>query len=231
MTVREHIRQIPVLGDLARWIYRLVPGRKKVSAPVSGSKDYWEQRYQAGGNSGAGSYKQFADFKAEILNAFVKENHIRSLIEFGCGDGNQLELADYPQYLGVDVSETAVKCCEQKFKGDPTKSFLTLAQYKGQQMEMAMSLDVIYHLLEDDVFDDYMRKLFQAASRYVVVYSSDTNENAGFEGTHVRHRKFSDWISENSTGWKLISHIPNRYPFRGDSRTGSFADFFIYQRI
>jgi hypothetical protein len=36
---------------------------------------------------------------------------VRSAIEFGCGDGHQLTLVDYPRYTGVDVSETIVRHC------------------------------------------------------------------------------------------------------------------------
>lgn len=54
------------------------------------SQDYWRKRYEKGGNSGLGSYDHYAVFKADVLNAFFKENHIQSVVEFGCGDGNQL---------------------------------------------------------------------------------------------------------------------------------------------
>ena len=54
------------------------------------SSKYWENRYKAGGNSGSGSYSNLAIFKAEIINSFVKDNKIESVIEFGCGDGQQL---------------------------------------------------------------------------------------------------------------------------------------------
>ena len=39
------------------------------------------------------------------------------------------------------------------------------------------------------------------------------------------------WIEENLAGWKLIRHIPNRYPYRGDYTEGSWADFFVYETI
>ena len=68
---------------------------------------YWEGRYRAGGNSGAGSYGRLATFKAGFVNGFVELNAIRSAIEFGCGDGNQLSLLSVPRYTGVDVSPTA----------------------------------------------------------------------------------------------------------------------------
>jgi cyclopropane fatty-acyl-phospholipid synthase-like methyltransferase len=80
-----------------------------------GSKRYWDNRYSQGDNSGAGSYGRLAEFKAEILNKFVAENNIRSVIEFGCGDGNQLMLANYPYYIGVDVSPKAIEICRKLF--------------------------------------------------------------------------------------------------------------------
>ena len=76
---------------------------------VFNSKNYWEEHYQAGGNSGSGSYGRLASFKALIINEFVSENQISSVIEFGCGDGNQLALANYPEYVGLDVSPTTIK--------------------------------------------------------------------------------------------------------------------------
>jgi hypothetical protein len=106
-----------------------------------------------------------------------------------------------------------------------------MSEYDGETADLTLSLDVIYHLVEDDVFERYLRTLFGASRRYVIIYSSDSDDNRGYEGTHVRHRKFTRWIQENLTGWKLSRHLPNRYPYRGDYRTGSFADFFLYERV
>ena len=39
---------------------------------------------------GQGSAGQLAAFKAEILNGFVKEDVVQSIVESGCGDGRQL---------------------------------------------------------------------------------------------------------------------------------------------
>src|ERR1700719_5232063 len=82
------------------------------------SAGYWEGRYNQGGNSGEGSYGQLADFKARVLNDFIKEKDIQSAIEFGCGDGNQLAKIAYPKYIGLDVSATIIKKCIEKFKPD-----------------------------------------------------------------------------------------------------------------
>ncbi|MBL8175183.1 MAG: class I SAM-dependent methyltransferase [Bryobacterales bacterium] len=199
------------------------------ATPVHDSAAYWESRYAAGGNSGTGSYSLLAEFKAGILNGFVKTQSIRSVIEFGCGDGNQLTLAEYPAYSGYDVSATTIGNCRRRFAGDTTKRFALVQDYAGETAELALSLDVIYHLLEDDVYERYMKTLFAAASRYVIVYSSNTGDNKGYEGSHVRHRVFTGWIQDNAPNWNLIEHIPNKYPYRGDYHTGSFADFYVFK--
>ncbi|RXJ10928.1 methyltransferase domain-containing protein [Lelliottia nimipressuralis] len=200
------------------------------------SAQYWDDRYRLEGNSGAGSYGCLADFKAEVLNRFVEKENISSVMEFGCGDGNQLSLARYPRYTGFDVSAHALERCQSRFANDPTKHFYPVNAWNGQTAELALSLDVIYHLIEDEVFAHYMTTLFSAAERFVIIYASNNEElNALLGGhvKHVRHRKFTDWIVKNMTAeWVLEDWVPNRYPFdvRKQDNT-SFADFYIFRRI
>ena len=189
------------------------------------SEEYWNQRYESGGNSGSGSYGRLADFKAVTLNAFVQEHGIQSVIEFGCGDGHQLWLARYPQYLGLDISQAAIARCRKLFARDASKRFEVMADYKGETAELALSLDVIYHLLEHGEFAEYMRRLFYAAMRFVVIYSTNYEQE---QRAHTRHHKFTDWVEQNITGWRLVRHIPNRYPLQVNERTESDADFYIY---
>jgi SAM-dependent methyltransferase len=227
--MRTLLDWLPVIGPLTRMF------RRQNAVPVApkrfhGSGSYWEERYAKGGSSGVGSYGKFAEFKAEVINAFVAERNVRSVIELGCGDGNQLALANYPEYLGFDVSEVAIDLCRRRFASDPSRRFAAMSRYAGEQADLALSLDVIYHLVEDDVFEQYMRMLFAAARRYVIVYSSDTEDDAEHGAAHVRHRQFSRWIGQNLPEWRLLERIPNRYPYRGDYREGSFSDFFIYGR-
>lgn len=224
--MKNLIKRIPVIGPVARSVYQRWLNSPK---PFHGSEDYWISRYREGGNSGAGSYNRLAEFKAEVLNDFVASHNIHNVIEFGCGDGNQLTLARYPSYLGFDVSPDAIEGCTRRFASDPGKSFMLVRDYSGQTAQLVLSLDVIYHLIEDEVYDAYMRTLFGAARDYVVVYSSDKEEMHA-QTAHVRHRQFSQWVRANAPGWRLLRHIPNRYPYTGDNDTGSLADFYIYER-
>jgi SAM-dependent methyltransferase len=234
MRSREMLRllqKVPIFGPLAaRAALRLRKLR------FTGSRDYWEQRYAGGKDSGPGSHGQLAEFKAEVVNGFVRSRNVRSVIEFGCGDGNQLTLAEYPAYIGLDVSRAAIARCAERFGHDRTKRFLlydprSIADtLPSLHAELALSLDVIYHLVEDETFEQYLLHLFSSAERFVIIYSTDTEENHSFQAPHVRHRKFSAWLERNVPGWTMVEKIPNRFPFQDNDTAGPFADFFIYQR-
>ena len=103
--------------------------------------------------------------------------------------------------------------------------------FDGHIAELTLSLDVVYHLVEDRVFNDYMQRLFKSASKYVIVYSSNTDKQAMIQVPHVRHRKFTEWVSENQKGWKLIECIPNEHSIKNSKKDGSFADFYIFSKI
>ena len=196
---------------------------KGKNAHFPGSANYWERRYKDGGNSGDGSYGSLADFKADVLNSFVESNQIKSVIDFGCGDGNQTKLANYPNYLGFDVSQKAIENCKKIFSDDNKKVFMLMKDYNGEEAELAISLDVIYHLIEDQVFHDYMQLLFNASQKYVIIYSS--NYDLKYESnSHMRHREFTKWISTYCDNWHLIRNIEQKYPQR------TSAEFYIYKR-
>lgn len=213
----------PAFGAVRGWLRRRRFGS---------SAGYWERRYQKGRTSGPGSYSQAARFKAEVLNAFVREKGIRSVVEFGCGDGGQLSLAEYPRYVGVDVSRTAVDLCKRKFGGDPTKAFYhssALPAAEALRAELALSLEVVFHLVEDEVFRDYMARLFGAAERYVVIFSSNLDEPGRYP--HVRHRNFGAYVEQHFPAWRLLRKIETPRPAGGeDARKAPVSDFYIYER-
>jgi SAM-dependent methyltransferase len=228
--LRRTISAVPIIGGGAKAIYYMLAPTAQRELFRS-SPEYWEMRYAQGGNSGAGSYGRLSRHKAEVINGFVDQHDVASVIEFGCGDGAQLQLANYRKYTGVDVSWRALELCRTKFRTDKTKRFVHMSAARNvpEHAELALSLDVIYHLVEEDIFADYMSRLFGSAERYVCIYSS--NLDAPGPAPHVRHRCFTDWIRRCAPKWTLISHIPNRYPYDPiESMETSWSDFYFYAR-
>ena len=203
-------------------------GQAWLGLTARSSAGYWEGRYQLGMDSGSGSSGALARFKAEVLNAFVRENSVRSVIEFGCGDGQQLALAEYPQYVGLDVSPTAIELCSRRFAGDPAKSFLFYDGFSPDipgnipQADLTLSLDVVYHLLEDSVYLPYLANLFAMSHRHVIVYSSNCEDAT--VARHVRHRRFTEDVAATQPEFRLVRTLEN------PMREQSFADFYFFER-
>jgi len=191
-----------------------------------GSRLYWERRYAGGGDSGAGSAGRLADYKADIVNRFVREKNIQSVVEFGCGDGQQLLLAAYPAYVGLDISKTAVERCKALFASDFSKKFEIYDPFQfdmaGHQADMALSMEVIFHLTEDDIYRLYLRHLFASARRWVVIFSSDEEDDTGGVFPHFKQRRFTPDVPPD---WVLRERIPNPY------RDISVSDFFFFEKV
>lgn len=197
------------------------------------SSEYWNNRYIKGGNSGSGSYNHLAQFKADIINDFINNNKIRSIIDYGMGDGNQLKFVNTinKKYTGIDISENIILKCKKEFKDDKTKKFIHADNINDElKAELVLSCDVIYHLIEDDIYDKYMKNLFSMSNKYVIIYSKDEDIN---HAVHVKFRKFTTYIERNFPEWQLIKYISNKYiqlKLGQDNDKTSPSDFFIFKK-
>jgi SAM-dependent methyltransferase len=213
-------------GPIAGLISRAARVRARLT--FHGSAPYWERRYAGGGTSGTGSYGPQAQWKADVVNAWVRDRGVRSVVDLGCGDGNQLGLADYPRYLGLDVSPTAIRRCIEQHGDDATKSFMTYDPKAWHdpagwtRADLALSMEVIFHLVEDDVRDRYLQQLFASADRFVVICARDSDLPAR---TYEHHRPFTPWIAAHAPGWELVDRKP---PPAG---VALVSDLFLYARI
>ena len=209
-----------------------IRSKLKKLTPFRSSK-YWEQRYAQGGTSGAGSFGRLADYKAKFINDFAEEHGMAEAIEFGSGDGNQCSQFKFQTYIGVDVSHNALASCREKFRHKTGWRFLHYddPQVGTLKSPLVLSLDVIFHLVEDRVFNQYMEKLFSTSTKYVLIYSSDHDANTG--NRHVRHREYSDWIKERAAQFSFEAEWPHPYPMtdNSDPNETSFANFQLFQII
>ena len=220
------------------WIVKLENEKKElllktISIGDFASCEYWENRYAKKSDSGSGSYGRLAEFKAETVNNLISEFSIKSLIDFGCGDGNQMSLLKVDNYVGVDASKTVIARHREKFASDMSKSFFHLSQrelYTGTKYDASLSQDVIFHLLERDVFEKYMDDLFNASSRIVIIYSS--NHESYTPWPEFRHRNFTHYVGIAHPQFKLLRYIPNKYPyFIGQEEDTSSSDYYVYRNV
>jgi 2-polyprenyl-3-methyl-5-hydroxy-6-metoxy-1,4-benzoquinol methylase len=190
--------------------------------------EYWDKNYKAGGTSGSGSYGNLADFKAEVVNNLITKNQIQTVIEFGCGDGNQLSLMQFAKYLGLDVASSSIRLCTEKFKDDETKSFMlyTPSAFTNRgfmQADMVICLDVLYHITDDADFMATLSDLFKASTNLVVLYTKLTTGNELQVIPTIKDRDIFGCLSKYSD-FHVEAIIPQRY------KNMSSADFIILRK-
>ena len=89
----------------------------------------------------------------------------------------------------------------ERFREDHSKSFFLYTPQCFHDSagflsgELALSIYVIFHLVEDHVFGTYMNNLFDAGRRFVGIYSS--NEETIWPNSHERHRQFHHISTDN----------------------------------
>ena len=117
--------------------------------------------------------------------------------------------------------------CHRIFASDYTKRFFLADEVPEelQSAECALSLDVVYHLVEDHVYNTYMKRLFASATRFVVIYTWNVEEDSPIDGGHVRHRAVLRWAAENIDGWTLWKVVKNDATRDGKD---TYPHFFIY---
>lgn len=165
-------------------------------------KNYWNNRYSTNGNSGAGSYGSSALNKANYINNVINKYNVKSICELGCGDGNQLSMFEgYDIYHGYDISDVIIDKNIKKFSDDNTKSFYkSIEDFPQKKYDLSLSLDVLYHLVNLEVYEKYIENLFNL-SDLVCIYAVDKNPPRTC--SHGLVRMFSTHIEENFPNFYL----------------------------
>lgn len=189
--------------------------------------DYWERRYASGRPSGPGSTGDHARFKADVVERILEEHGVDSVLEFGCGDGAQVALTDYPEYVGLEVSGSAVRTCAERFADDPTKSFFlyrpsAFVNRGALDADLVVSLEVLFHVVDREEWEQTLRDMFTAARGHVVVFSSNYDDPEP-DKLHIRHRRFTDLVEREFPAFDLIETIENPFEER-------HSDFYVYER-
>ena len=133
------------------------------------------------------------------------------------------------------MSPTAIKLCIARFKEDQTKSFFLFDQDcfldNGGRMvcDCSLSLDVLYHLVEEDVYWKYLDILFSSAKKFVVIYAA--NLTLPQMTSHELYREFTKDISVRYPQWRLEEIKKNKAPaINYEDQEGSLADFFLFSK-
>lgn len=156
---------------------------------------FWEQRYARGGTSGAGSAGSEAQAKVGIVQTVIEELGARTVLDVGCGDGVVASWIKCPDYVGLDPSLKALDMCRALM---PTRSFVAeLPDPREPTYDLALSLDVIFHLVDDADYEQHLTTLLGWTRDAVLIYGTNHDQRGA---PHVRHRA---WTGDIPPGWTV----------------------------
>jgi len=186
---------------------------------------YWENRYKSGQNSGDGSYGESAKYKANVINDYINKLSIKTIGDYGCGDGNQINLlSGFELYHGYDISDFIIDSNTVRFVNKNNMFF-----YKNiidlPECDLNISLDVLYHICPISEYTTYLTSLFDKSKKYVLIYSTNRDEDFELtdENDYAYHRKFKEWVENNISGFELIEMLENPL--------SDAINFYLYKRI
>lgn len=166
------------------------------------AQHYWDRRYRDGRSSGEGSEGAKAIRKAQAVNDLVKSENIASIVDWGVGDGTVLKmLTPDVDYTGIDISAVAIGRLQREWSHEPRRRLVTPDQVGAIQADLALSLDVIFHCIDDFDYEIHLRRVFASATRFVLIHSS--NRDAGRTARHVRWRRFTPYVMRIAPNWQL----------------------------
>lgn len=208
---------------------------------------YWERRYRQGGSSGAGSRGETLSQKigfAHIIHSDVRKEGGRGVLDLGCGDGRFAEgfvefslgeQKDFDGYRAVDISpkalEIAEEFCRLRLPSEAVDRYMSFELFRPDRPEqpispgvfgLGLSLEVIFHILEDDIYDLYMSTLFDRCRTVLIQTAADPGP-VRTAGSHIVWRDTQKWVQDNRPEALCIHHIPRPFGER------SFSDFFVYR--
>jgi len=171
---------------------------------------YWENRYNSGGNSGNGSYGEGLKNKALLLNNLINKYDLKSISDVGCGECTLLPyLQGIRKYYGYDISPTVLSKISKNNQDGFSKEFILLTNNtKIVSSDLVLSLEVIFHQVNDDEYLDYMRKLVNSNGEYLLILTMNEGilKTNHIKNRHIKYRDISKFM--DSTNYSLVEKFP-----------------------
>lgn len=177
--------------------------------------NYWNNRYEKGGNSGAGTSGDEFALKVKELRKLNSEA-IATIVDVGCGDlrlGKAvMGMFPFAFYWGLDSSDFAIRRAQEEKMNPKRVGFLAIDNLNfTQRGDLVLCIDVLFHQLEDQVYDAMIEKLKNIYNKYLVLTEYSDKVIGQNTDRYIKYRKFDPWRISNS--FKAI-----KIPYRSEEK-------------
>ena len=152
------------------------------------TKNYWNSRYNAGGNSGYGSYGEQKDKKL----GWLKDLDFDHITDIGCGDfhfSNELLKLHPASYTGFDISGAIVEKNKVRYPEHKHDFYNYESGMNLPKSDLVICLDVLFHIYEEDEYEEMLHTLKTLPTKYLAVTAYEREQKDGV-GHHIHIRDF-----------------------------------------
>lgn len=135
-------------------------------------RDYWNERYAAGGTSGPGSVGALRDWKRGVVLSTA--GPLTSVIDIGCGDLSFWDGCPPAQYTGLDLSTVIIARNQRRF---PDRRWICGAAsvHPPVSAPVVLCFDVLFHILDETEFRRTLASLCACSEQWIFIYTWHTN--------------------------------------------------------
>ena len=168
-------------------------------------KKYWDNWYKKGGTSGQGSEGELQIYKINYINNILNKFDCKNVFDFGCGDGT-LAKGIKSKYNGIDISNEAIEKCK---KVCPQHQF-NQGHFEEQNIkgyDCVMCIDVLYHIMEDGVFEKTLENIFNSEAKIIILYTIQSKhivEEKRYENVCINRRDLGKYLPKYYDKYELI---------------------------
>lgn len=154
-------------------------------------RDFWQQRYASGLDSGPGSGGPEAAWKVEQILRACAGRKIRTILDLGCGDGalGRAVMAGLPEAtcLGIDQAPAAVDLCRAAAPEGAEYQEGDLCSPGLPRADLVLCLDVLFHLQSQDRHDAAVAAICGAFRSLAIIAAWNDRIVDLYGGTFAAH--------------------------------------------
>jgi hypothetical protein len=124
------------------------------------------------GGSGGGSTPENTVEYRKMLQVFLKEKNIKTVVDFGCGDWAFSRLIDWTgvRYVGIDCVQTIIEANRKKYASDNIR-FYGLADLPFGGADLLIIKDVLQHWSNADIISFLNKQI--PHFKYILITNSN----------------------------------------------------------
>jgi SAM-dependent methyltransferase len=164
------------------------------------NKEFWDQKYSTNTASCKGSVGKYRSWKWSIIENYIDSKDMQ-VLDVGCGDIRFLKGKEFKEYIGVDISPTAIRDNRKKRGNlrfwclDVTKQEINpLFTMMIADTNMILCMDVLFHIVDEIDFRQLLTNLNKWANDWLFINTWVRNPLPYLFDNYQYYRDLMDYL-------------------------------------